>query len=674
VKLYGHWFAEAIFMKRQIRFVIAMAIASVLIGYTLALTAATPDVITSAERLTVQTDSYRLEVARTGFEIKVLRGDKVVFQSAGKDSSTPNLSFMVGGKRQLLTKLASSHFEAGLLTLTYETTAPEVTARIEIEPKADRIRFRTWILNSDAPYPPGVSFNLSPGQWYGGAFLGYKESHGYPLNEENLTRRLFFAQGASQGTPLWYSTYGVALWVRTPHDFSYSITPATQGGRELALDMDGVSELSYDILIARDTRELLRTVNREIGWPKVSPPKEYMQLPVYTTWVESKTAVSQQSVIAFAKSIRENKLPAGVIEIDDKWENGYGDLRFDAKKFPDPKAMNDELHRLGFRVTLWIHPFVDTDTHAFTDPATTKFLLKDLSGNVGLIHWWQGTGAVWDFGNPEAAAEFRKRLQTIQTNYGFDGFKFDGGDVNLVPADMRSAGHITPAEFPDVYDREIVAHFPWSEARVGAYAQPTGVVQRLIDKNSVWGTDNGLASVVPEAIITSMRGFVYVMPDMVGGNQYYDDKIDSEMLVRWAQMSTLLPLTQFSLGPWHFDAETLRLCRESSELRARFFPYIWKLAEDVPKTGEPIIRPVWYNFPNDHDADAVMDEFMLGTDVLVAPVVQKGAVKRDIYLPRGHWREFATGKVLEGGRTLHDYPAPLSVLPIFINEASRATF
>jgi alpha-glucosidase (family GH31 glycosyl hydrolase) len=657
------------FMIRRgwcLRFALVLALFA---GHGAALLAST-DISESADKISVSTQTYRLEIARDGYELKLLRGKTVVFQSAGKDSPMPSLGFQSGQKAQHLTRLKSVHKDGDQLTLTYDTTATDVTARVVIQPEADRIRFHIWILNSDAPYAPNVSFRLTPGQWYGGAFLGYKESHTYPLNEARLSSRLFYAQGASQGTPIWYSTCGVGLWVRTPHDFSYSISRNAQTA-ELSLEMDGVSELSYDLLVAQDVRELLQKVNREIGWPRTAPPQEYMQLPVYTTWVESKTAVSQQSVIAFARSIREHKLPAGAIEIDDKWEDGYGDLRFDAKKFPDPKAMNDELHRLGFRVTLWVHPFVDTDAHAFTDPATTKYLLKDLSGNVGLIQWWQGTGAVWDFSNPEAAAEFRNRLEALQSRYGFDGFKFDGGDVNLVPADLQAAAHISAAEFPDIYDREIVAHFPWSEARVGSYAQSSGVVQRLIDKDSVWGTDNGLASVVPEAILNSMRGFVYVMPDMVGGNQYHDDKIDSEMLVRWAQMSTLMPFTQFSLGPWHFDAETLGLCREASQLRAKFFPYIWKLAEDAPKTGEPILRPIWYNFPAERAADSVMDEFMLGTAVLVAPVVQKGANKRDIYLPPGQWRDYNTGKPIAGGRVLRDYPAPLSVLPIFIEDGAH---
>jgi len=322
---------------------------------------------------------------------------------------------------------------------------------------------------------------------------------------------------------------------------------------------------------------------------------------------------------------------------------------------------------------LWIHPFVNVGTNSFADPAVQKFLMKDLSGKPGLIHWWQGEAAAWDFSNPAAASEFRHRLDDLQSRFGFDGFKFDGGDVNLVPIDMVPFERVTSTQVPDIYNRETTAHFPWSEARVGIYSQPQGVVQRLIDKNSVWGLENGLAAVIPEAIQTSMRGFVFVMPDMVGGNQYESDKIDGELLVRWAQASSLMPLLQFSLGPWHFDDETLRFCREASELHLKFSPYIEELAQAVPKTGEPILRPIWYNFPADRAADTVTDEFMLGDAVLVAPVVVKGQKQRDIYLPVGEWRDYKTRKVIAGGRVLRDYAAPLETVPIFIKVGAAAS-
>lgn len=360
-----------------------------------------------------------------------------------------------------------------------------------------------------------------------------------------------------------------------------------------------------------------------------------------------------------------------MIEIDDKWEAKYGDQTFDAAKFPDPKAMNDELHRMGFRVTLWVHPFVNADTETFAKLHDSDLLVRDLSGKAGLIRWWQGVAAVWDFTNPRAALEFRARLERLEKQYGFDGFKFDGGDVNMTPRDLRTAGHITAAEYCDVYNREAVAHFPWNETRVGVYSQPLGIVQRLIDKHSVWGRENGLAAIVPEAITVSLRGFPYIMPDMVGGNQYDGDTIDKELLVRWAQASALMPLLQFSVGPWHFDDETVRLAREASELHVKFAPYIVRLANAAPKTGEPILAPLWYHVPDDPETYRTMDQFMLGQDVVVAPVMEKGAVSRNVYLPAGRWRDRKTGTIAEGGRWLREYAAPLDTLPVFVREGAK---
>jgi alpha-glucosidase len=377
-------------------------------------------------------------------------------------------------------------------------------------------------------------------------------------------------------------------------------------------------------------------------------------------------------VLEFARAIRKNNLPCGVIEIDDKWESRYGDMTFDEKKFPNPKAMNDELHKLGIRVTLWVHPFVNADSKTYADPRMRDLLLKDLSGRPGLMKWWQGVAAVWDLSNPKAAAEFRGRLDRLMKTCGFDGFKFDGGDINLLPQDMRSFGHITPFEYPDVYNREAAARYPWEETRVGIYSQPLGIVQRLIDKQSVWGANNGIESVVPEAITVSMRGFFYVMPDMVGGNEYDGDKVTKELLIRSAQASALMPLLQFSVGPWHFDEQTLRLAREASLLHMRYAPYIIELAQAAPRSGKPILRPLWYNAADNPETHAIMDQFMVGEDMVVAPVVKQGATRRDLYLPAGRWKDAKSAQIMEGGRWLRNYAAPLDTLPLFVREGSKA--
>lgn len=631
--------------------------------------------VESADAVAIKAPGYEMTIARDGFAYQVRRGDELVLQTAQGSDAATNMGFARNGKPQRVTKLRAIERLTDGVALLYDTTDGGSAARIELRPEADRVRVKSWMLGDNHQPATTARFRLDvSGAWYGGGFQGWREPQTFPLNRARIARA-FLADGATQGTPAWYATKGVGVWVRSPHDFRYSLNATHEGKTDglLSVEMERGSSLAYDILIDRDLRSVIRRVVREIGYPRTVPPAEYFRDPIYTTWVEYKdkalgTFVSQAKVEEFARKIREHRLPAGVIEIDDKWESAYGDLEFDPKLFPDPKRMVDELHRQGFKVTLWMHPFVNVESKAYKDANVRRLLLNDATGEPGVIKWWQGTGAIYDFTNPAAGAEFRRRMRTLQERYGIDGFKFDAGDVPNLPRDMRPQKQITPAEFADIYNRETAAHFPLNEVRVGVYSQPLGIVQRLIDKHSVWGTENGLGAIIPEALNSSLRGYQYVMPDMIGGNQYDGDTIDKELLIRWAQASALMPFMQFSRAPWNFDEETIRLSREASEMHVRFAGLIFKLAQAAPRTGEPIIAPLWYHAPEEPETYQVTDQFMLGTDVVVAPVITKGATRRDVYLPAGRWRDLKTNKMVEGKRLVRDHPAPLDTLPVFVRE------
>jgi myogenesis-regulating glycosidase len=639
-------------------------LAPAVLSASLLLSAQAPKLTESSDAITLQMPAYELTASKVGGAMKVSRGPVTILETGPANFSFDN------GKANP-TKLASHQLENGALKLIYDTTENGATLIVELRPQADTVRVVTSLVGGNGSLVPTLAWILeTAGYWYGGGFQGGRQPQVIPLNKASIKPRWFLADGVSQGTPAWYTTKGVGLWFRNPVDLHYSVNgPGTAG--MFAVEMPEASSVAYDILIGRNIREVVDRINRTIGLPKTVPPAAYFRDPIYTTWVEHKVPVSQEKVIEYAKAIRANKLPAGLIEVDDKWEGHYGDMDFDLTKFPDPKAMTAELHKMGFKVTLWMHTFVNIDSKTYNDPKMRPLLMADSTGAPGLIKWWNGpAAAVWDFTNPKAAEEYRARLKKLQ-ELGFDGFKFDGGDVHLVPRDLKPFRPIYRAEYPDAYNREAAAHFPWEETRVGVLSQPLGVVQRLQDKDSIWGKENGLAAIVPEAITVSARGFFYVMPDMVGGNQYGDDKIDKEMMVRWAQASALMPLMQFSYGPWHFDEETVRLCREASDLHITFAPYIVQLAQAATKTGEPILRPIWYNNPDDPAAFPITDEFMLGTDVLVAPVMEKGATERAIYIPKGDWVDYKTKAAVPGDQLLKHYSAPLDTLPIFVKDRSQ---
>ncbi len=651
------------------RLALALAVLALLASPVLA---APFDVRESPEGVFLATAAYEVSFARSGAALTVRRGGETVLE--GWAASGPGGVFEKGGTRQSIGALLKVAREGDVVVLDYATSAKDSLARLELRPFADALRVTVRLLVSEADMVPGFAWKLdTSGFWYGGGFQGFRDPQVWPLNEVSMVRPTFLVSGLSQATPFWYTTKGVGLWVRTPLDFRYSVNEVVDGKRDglLGASMPLASALEYDLIVAANVREVVRRFTREVGYPRRVPPAEYFRLPIYTTWVEHKADVTQAKVLDFAKAIRANGLPAGVLEIDDKWEVHYGDMDFDAAKFPDPRTMNDELHRMGFRVTLWVHPFVNPDTKTFAEHRDDGLLLRDANGTTGMIRWWNGPAAVWDFTNPRAGSVFRRRLDGLMQGFGFDGFKFDGGDVHFVVRDAKPMHSITAAEYPDVYNEVATAHYGWNETRVGIYSQPLGIVQRLIDKNSVWGRENGLAALVPEALTTSLRGFFFLMPDMVGGNQYDGDTIESELLVRWAQASALMPLLQFSVGPRHQGTRAVELCRQASQLHLDFAPYTYRLAEASTMTGEPILAPLFYCSPDDPETFRITDQFMLGPDVVVAPVVTKGGVARDLYLPKGRWVDYRTKKPVEGGRWLKGYPAPLEILPLFVRAGAR---
>lgn len=161
----------------------------------------------------------------------------------------------------------------------------------------------------------------------------------------------------------------------------------------------------------------------------------------------------------------------------------------------------------------------------------------------------------------------------------------------------------------------------------------------------------------------------------VGGNAYFGRRPDTELMVRWAQANALMPAIQFSIPPWDCSPAAADLVAAALRTRARFAPLLHALADAAAATLTPMARPLWWLAPGDDATHGVDDMFALGDDVIVAPVVDKGAVTRDVYLPAGHWRDAdgdGSGPVIEGGRWLRGYPAPLDKLPVFVRAGSGA--
>ena len=158
---------------------------------------------------------------------------------------------------------------------------------------------------------------------------------------------------------------------------------------------------------------------------------------------------------------------------------------------------------------------------------------------------------------------------------------------------------------------------------------------------------------------------------MIGGNVYkahlsstavYPER---ELYIRWLQACVFLPSMQFSIPPWHYDDEVTAIAKEMYELHKRYSGLIIQLAEEVPVSGAPIIRPLWWLCPTDPQCQTTDSQYLLGDELLVAPVLEEGGRSRDIYLPYGLWEDKLYGGIIKGPLWMKGYPADLHQLPYF---------
>jgi myogenesis-regulating glycosidase len=313
-----------------------------------------------------------------------------------------------------------------------------------------------------------------------------------------------------------------------------------------------------------------------------------------------------------------------------------------------------------------VPPFLNPDSAAFAEAAARGYLLRDaLDDRPALARWWQGNGALLDLTQPAACDWWLRGLRRLQDVYGVDGFKFDAGEAQYVPRGARAARPLEPHAYADYYVDFVARHFEWTEVRCGWRSQRHGLLFREYDKWSRWGIDNGLHAVLTQALTLSVLGYPFVLPDMIGGNAVEAEVPDAELMIRWTQLTALLPSMQFSLAPWDYGEAANALCGRYARLHETLAPFITEAVAQTLADGTPLVRPVFWDAPAEAPAYTLDDEFTLGGRLLAAPVLLPGQRQRRVYLPAGGWRDYWTGEVHPGPRTLENYPAPLETLPLF---------
>jgi alpha-glucosidase (family GH31 glycosyl hydrolase) len=517
---------------------------------------------------------------------------------------------------------------------------------------------------------------IQPGEhWWAGVIA---EAHRMPFTAESRYEFDFFADTAgNQGQPLLISNQGRYIWCDEPFRFEFDrgVIRLRADSRALHLGAQGSSAATA---FQAASRSFFPASGRK-------PDPILFTRPQFNTWIELLNSQNQVDILKYARATVQEGYPPGVLMIDGGWAKNHGTWDFDRGRFSDPLAMMQELHQLGFKVMLWMCPYFTPDGSTFKalwldqrEKGLAPWIVNAQKPNQPvLMEWWGGFGAVADLTNPYGRQWLKGRLDFLVKTYGVDGFKFDGGDAEHYSArQMLTPGrafqaNATPNEHSELYAR-VGLDYPLNEYRACWKMGGQALAQRLRDKNHTWAD---LQKLIPGMLVSGLMGYAFTCPDMIGGGEWLSfrnlDKVDQELVVRGAQCHALMPMMQFSAAPWRIlNRENAALCLAAARLHASMADEIVALAANSARTGEPMVRPLDYDYPG-HGYATISDQFLLGPSILVAPVVQPGARQRSVHFPPGNWQ--GDDGTLVHGPCVVTVTAPLSRLPWYrrINATPR---
>lgn len=493
-----------------------------------------------------------------------------------------------------------------------------------------------------------------------------------PLVKNGQTVEVWNADGgtsseqAYKSVPFHLSSRGYGVLVNDPGHVSYEI--GSEAVERVQFSVPG-EVLEYFLIAGPTPADVLGRYTALTGRAPVVPAWSY------GLWLSTSftTDYDEQTVTSFVDEMARRELPVSVFHFDCFWmrEFNWCDFEWDPRVFPDPDGMLRRLHERDLRVCVWINPYIAQRSPLFEEAASQGFLVKRPDGSVWQWDLWQAGMGLVDFTNPGAVAWYQSKLRAL-VDQGVDCFKTDFGE--RIPTDVVWADGADPARMHNLYTQlyNQAVHEVLTEARgegnavLFARSATTGGQTMPVH----WGGDStstfpSMAETLRGGLSLALSGFAFWSHD-IGG---FEGTPDPAVFKRWTAFGLLGSHSRFHGSesyrvPWAFDEEAVDVTRVFTRLKMRLMPYLYRVGLDAAETGLPVMRPMQLEFPGDPAVGYLDRQYMLGSDLLVAPVfTASGDV--EFYLPAGTWTSLLTGEVVEGGgwrREQHGFDS----LPLYV--------
>ncbi|MDO5135576.1 MAG: glycoside hydrolase family 31 protein [Eubacteriales bacterium] len=389
-----------------------------------------------------------------------------------------------------------------------------------------------------------------------------------------------------------------------------------------------------------------------------------------------------------AEGMRENQVPCDAVHMDIDYMERYKVFTVDPGRFPDLKGLMDEMHQRGMHLVTIMDPGVKLEEgyQVYEEGIREGYFAKNPDGSVYENAVWPGTSVFPDFGQPQVRSWWGENHRAL-VEAGVDGI---WNDMNE-PASFR--GELPPEvvffdedritchkEMHNVYGhnmaratyqglKELTGKRPFIITRACYSGTQKYAMGWTGDNHSIWAH---LQMLIPQLCSLGLSGMGFAGTD-IGG---FGSDTTKELMCRWIEAGSFSPFCRNHSAagtreqePWTFDEETTAIYRKYLGLRYALLPYYYDLFREQELLGLPVMRPVVLNYEEDPETRSLNGEFMIGENLLVAPVVEQGAVRKLVYLPEGQWYDYWTGELLSGKQYVIR-SASLEECPLYVKAGS----
>jgi alpha-D-xyloside xylohydrolase len=439
--------------------------------------------------------------------------------------------------------------------------------------------------------------------------------------------------------PFFMSSNGYGMFMHTSTPITCDFGQSFNGVNTL---MIGDDQLDLFIFIG-DPKEILNEYTNITGKAPMPP------LWSFGFWMSRITYSAESEVRDVAAKLRENKIPADVIHLDVGWfqTDWRSDFKFSKDRFSDPKKMISDLKKDGFHISLWQLPYFVPKNNLFPEIVEKGLYVKDAKGNLPY------DDAIIDFSNPHAVNWYQQHIDTL-LKMGVGAIKVDFGEA-APAAGLYASGRTGFYEhnlYPLRYNKAIadITKKVTGENIIWARSAWAGSQRYPIH----WGgdaenTSSAMLATLRGGLSFGLSGFAFWSHD-IGG---FVLKSPEDLYRRWTPFGFLTSHTRAHGAPpkepWAYGKAFLDEFRLSDNMKYELMPYVYAQAKQCTELGLPMVRALFVEYPKDAGSWLIEDEYLFGSDILVAPFFQDSTYERDVYLPKGSWINYQSGEMYTGG-------------------------